>query len=653
MFLIDKVTEIITDSILNKIHDAKIKMDLKSLIDKFQEEMLQKYGETELEYDDISRFLYSNKIFQTIIQEYYDTSDSFKVKKNKIIDHYRKCKYKQSPQHINFLSDCLDSFYNQLKNYFENNLQSHKELYDLLKHDISDLSIKFDEKIDSYTNSIQHTIKTSLDRNFEMKNQDSIANLKNKLEMYDTTSPNLKKAEILYCLFNESNNLVKGREAAIEYFRYAENIANNNSSQYYEIAINILKKTISKFNSTYGNYKSRVDFRTIFLLNFKEQVYADIATIYLTIYNFKKECSFLEHSMSYNKLAIEVNKKCEEDLTELQKDRGDNSLVFEYNPIYSQVEFCECKEIIQEINTRKILLYLRSATISEYFFRITNESKYFTEAGNIYTSLISYKNLSNECSYLLHHNYARLLEIKYNDLNILMKINEEYNYAKEFLIKYSGPEKNYWQAELINNIGNINLRIAHKFVDDVEQQIYYLNEAEKEYLKAIDFFNQIKNSEEDYINGIFREKTQILEVKIKKYEITSDDKIYHQIEDLLIELEKNRNIKNDSIGRIHVLICAARFLMDLVSKGDDNIKEEKFTELLSKIENAIAIIKDNIPDIESFKKLQIVYGHLILEYNKYFSKSYGSDSMIINLNSAGNSLLDIEIDKLRDELEQI
>ena len=110
MFLIDKVTEIITDSILNKIHDAKIKMDLKSLIDKFQEEMLQKYGETELEYDDISRFLYSNKIFQTIIQEYYDTSDSFKVKKNKIIDHYRKCKYKQSPQHINFLSDCLDSF---------------------------------------------------------------------------------------------------------------------------------------------------------------------------------------------------------------------------------------------------------------------------------------------------------------------------------------------------------------------------------------------------------------------------------------------------------------------------------------------------------------------------------------------------------------
>lgn len=115
MFLIDKVTEIITDSILNKIHDAKIKMDLKSLIDKFQEEMLQKYGETELEYDDVSRFLYSNKIFQTIIQEYYDTSDSFQVKKKKIIDHYKKCKYKQSPQHINFLSDCLDSFYNQLE----------------------------------------------------------------------------------------------------------------------------------------------------------------------------------------------------------------------------------------------------------------------------------------------------------------------------------------------------------------------------------------------------------------------------------------------------------------------------------------------------------------------------------------------------------
>lgn len=522
----------------------------------------------------------------------------------------------------------------------------------MLKHDISDLSIKFDEKIDSYTNSIQHTIKTSLDRNFEMKNQDSIAKLENELEMHDTTFPNLNKAKILYRLFNESNNLVKGREAAVEYFKYAEYIADNNSLQYYEIAINILKQTISKFDSAYSNYKSIVECKTIFLLIFKEQVYDDISTIYLTIYNFKKERSFLEHSMSYNKLAIEVNKKCEEDLTELQKVCGDNSLVYEYNPIYSQGEFFECKEIIQEINTRKILLYLRSATISEYFFRITNESEHFTEAENIYTSLISYKNLSNECSYLLHHNYARLLETNPNDLNILMKIKEEYNCAKEFLIKYSGPEKNKWQAELINNIGNINLRIAHKKVDDVEQQIYFLNEAEKEYLKAIDFFNQIKNSEEDYINSIFREKTQILEVKIKKYKITSDNKIYHQIEDLLIELEKNRNIKNDSIGRIHVLICAARFLMDLVSKGDDNIKEEKFTELLSKIENAIAIIKDNIPDIECFKKLQIVYGYLILEYNKYFSKLYWSDSMIINLNSAGNSLLDIEIDKLREELEQ-
>lgn len=652
MVVIDQIIDIITDSILNKIHDAKIKKGLKLLIDKFQEEMLQKYGETELEYDDISRFLYINRIFQTIIQEYYDTSVSFKVKKNKIIEDYRKCQYNQSPQHINFLSDCLDSFYNQLIIFFKDNLKNQKELYDLLKHDIFDLSNKFDEKIDGYTNSIQHMIKTSSDRNFEIRNQDSIAKLESELEMHDTTFPNLNKANILYRLFNESNNLVKGREAAIEYFRYAKYIGDNYSSQYYEMAINILKQTILKFDSTYGDYKS-IELKTIILLSFKEQVYDDIATIYLTIYKFKKERSFLEQSMSYNKLAMEVNKICEKDLGELQEVWGDNSLVFGYNPIYSQDEYFESKEIIQEINSKNISLYLRSATISEYFFRITNESEYFTEAENIYTSLISNQNLSNECSYLLHHNYARLLETNSNDLNILMKIKEEYNFAKEFLIKYSGPEKNNWQAELINNIGNINLLIAHKKVDDVEQQINYLNEAEKEYLKAIDFFNQIKNSEEDYINDIFREKTQILEVKIKKYKITSDDEIYHQIKDLLIELEKNRNIKNDSIGRMHVLICEARFLMDLVSKGDDNIKEEKFTELLSKIENAIAIIKDNIPDIKCFKMLQIVYGYLILEYNKYFSKSYWSDSMIINLNSAGNSLLDIEIDKLRDELEQI
>lgn len=652
MVVIDQIIDIITDSILNKIHDAKIKKGLKLLIDKFQEEMLQKYGETELEYDDISRFLYINRIFQTIIQEYYDTSVSFKVKKNKIIEDYRKCQYNQSPQHINFLSDCLDSFYNQLIIFFKDNLKNQKELYDLLKHDIFDLSNKFDEKIDGYTNSIQHMIKTSSDRNFEIRNQDSIAKLESELEMHDTTFPNLNKANILYRLFNESNNLVKGREAAIEYFRYAKYIGDNYSSQYYEMAINILKQTILKFDSTYGDYKS-IELKTIILLSFKEQVYDDIATIYLTIYKFKKERSFLEQSMSYNKLAMEVNKICEKDLGELQEVWGDNSLVFGYNPIYSQDEYFKSKEIIQEINSKNISLYLRSATISEYFFRITNESEYFTEAENIYTSLISNQNLSNECSYLLHHNYARLLETNSNDLNILMKIKEEYNFAKEFLIKYSGPEKNNWQAELINNIGNINLLIAYKKVDDVEQQINYLNEAEKEYLKAIDFFNQIKNSEEDYINDIFREKTQILEVKIKKYKITSDDEIYHQIKDLLIELEKNRNIKNDSIGRMHVLICEARFLMDLVSKGDDNIKEEKFTELLSKIENAIAIIKDNIPDIKCFKMLQIVYGYLILEYNKYFSKSYWSDSMIINLNSAGNSLLDIEIDKLRDELEQI
>lgn len=658
MVVIDQIIDEITESILKKVHDKKIKSDLRLLINKFEKELLKKYGETEIEYDDISKFLYANKILQTIIQEYYENSDSFKVKKNKIIDMYRNQQYDQSPQHIKFLSDCLDTFNNQLKKFFGKNLQSHKELYDILKHDISDLSIKFDEKIDGNMNSLQHLIKTESDRFVEMNKQDSIAILEkdkqdsiaileSNLKMLDTTIPSLKKAKILFQLFNVSNDLGKGHEAAVEYVRYAEYKADN-SSQYYENAINILKETISKLDSIYNDNKTT----TYFLLSFKEQLLEDISNIYLQIYTFKKERSFLEKSKYYNKQAMKENERCKKTLGELSKVYG-NSLVLVKEPISSEMMGWDYEKAIQERDEIKISLDLYSATISEYFLRITNESEYFTEAENIYTSLMSYQNLSIKNSYLLHHNYARLLEANSNNLNTLMKIKEEYACAKKFLINYSGREKNNWQAELINNIGNINLMIAYKKGNDAEQQMYYLNEAEKEYLKAIDFFNQIKNSEEDYINNIFREKTQILEVKIKKYKITSDDEIYHQIKDLLIELEKNRNIKNDSIGRMHVLICEARFLRDLVSKGDDNIKEEKFTELLSKIENAIAIIKDNIPDIKCFKMLQIEYGYLILEYNKYFSKSYWSDSMIINLNSAGNSLLDIEIDKLRDELEQI